>query len=66
MSVDAHECVQYKYSARARSPVVVVKLTEEAFLRGLLQQFVGAEGGGGGNEDGDNSCPVRARVRACV
>lgn len=40
VALDPEQAVQYRYSARARTDkVVVVKLTEEAMLRGLLQQF---------------------------
>ncbi|KAF5829050.1 hypothetical protein DUNSADRAFT_16634 [Dunaliella salina] len=51
VSLEPDQAVQYKYSARARtSKVVVVKLTEEAMLRGLLQQLSGE---GGNAEDSD-------------
>eukprot|EP00983_Pelagomonas_calceolata_P093100 1157737-Pelagomonas_calceolata.AAC.10 len=51
VSLEPDQAVQYKYSARARtSKVVVVKLTEEAMLRGLLQQL---SGDGGNAEDSD-------------
>lgn len=45
MSLNPNEKVQYRYSARARTEkAVVIKLTEEAMLRGLLQQLSGEAG----------------------
>ena len=45
VALNPEEKVQYCYSARARTEkVVVIKLTEEAMLRGLLQQLTGDGG----------------------
>ena len=39
VGLDNNTTAKYTYSARARDHMTVIKLTEEAFMRALMQQY---------------------------